>query len=625
MPENLSKLSGELDIVSRKGVENGNMRKKPVRLLWQLYPSYLFITLLALLAVGWYITVTLKEFFIGQTAKDLEGRACLVREVFNSFLSPENTEEIKDFCRKLGEDSPSDIRITIVLPSGVVVGDTKEDPDRMENHRNRPEILRALEGDVGNAKRFSTTLQEHMLYVAVPVEGQQSVAAVIRTALSTEVIDEIFESIRYKIMWGGFLVAFLAAVISFWVSRRLSLPLEKMKQGAQLFAKGELSHRLIIPRTEEMASLAAAMNQMANHLDERIKSVIRHRNELEAVLSSMKEGVIAFDLDERILSINQTAAAMFNKDPWEMENRSIQETIRIPELQKFTRNALGNGEGQECDIVVYHDKERILNVHSTPLVDSKEKKIGILVVLNDVTHLRRLENMRKDFVANVSHEIKTPLTAIQGFVETILQDSQNIPENTKRFLSIIDRHVYRLAAIIEDLLKLSRIERDGERKEMVLVETPVEDVVSTAIQMLEAKAGEKNIRIDFQGDASLSAEMESPLIEQAVLNLLDNAIKYSPPNSTIEVDIRDKAQNVHISVRDHGMGIDPEHLPRLFERFYRVDKARSRKLGGTGLGLAIVKHILQAHNGRVDVVSRPGEGSTFILQLPKKSPKFPQR
>jgi two-component system, OmpR family, phosphate regulon sensor histidine kinase PhoR len=392
-----------------------------------------------------------------------------------------------------------------------------------------------------------------------------------------------------------------------------------MTQGAQLFAKGELSHRLYIPKTQEMASLAIAMNQMANQLDERIKSVIRHRNELEAVLSSMKEGVIALDLDERILRINQAAAAMFNKDPWEMENRSIQEVIRNSELQKFTKNALKNGDGLECDIVFYQNKERVLNVHSTPWLDAKEERIGILVVLNDVTRLRRLENMRQDFVANVSHEIKTPLTAILGFVETLLQDSDKIPENTRRFLSIIDRHAHRLVAIIEDLLNLSRIERDSERKEIAMVQTPVEDVIRTAVQLLETRAEEKKIRIDFNCEDSLSADMEPPLIEQAVVNLLDNAIKYSAPDSTIEVSAAGKGNEVQISIRDHGVGIEKEHLPRLFERFYRVDKARSRKLGGTGLGLAIVKHIIQAHNGKIKVESSPGKGSTFTLHLPRKS------
>ncbi len=592
--------------------------KRPLkRLLWRLYPSYLFITLFALLSVSWYFSMAMKDFFLNQKIEELQARAIIFREILTNQFSLEKPHEINEFCKKIG--THSDIRITVIIPSGKVIGDSGEDPDKMENHGKRPEVFSALSGHLGDAIRHSTTLQERMLYVAIPVKQENSIIAVIRTAMSLAVIDKTFESITFKIIMAGVFVTFLAAGISFFVSRRLSMPLEKMTQGAQRFAKGDLSHRLYIPKTKEMASLAIALNQMATQLDERMKSVIKHRNELEAVLSSMKEGVIAFDLEERILRINQVAAAMFNKDPWEMENRSIQEAIRNSELQKFTKKALRNGEALECDIIFYQDKERVLNVHSTPLRDAKEVRIGILVVLNDVTRLRRLENMRQDFVANVSHEIKTPLTAILGFVETLLQDADKTPEDTRRFLSIIDRHVHRLVAIIEDLLNLSRIERDSDRKEISMVNVFVGDVIRTALQVLETKAEEKKIRIEYNCDDSLSADMDSPLMEQAVVNLLDNAIKYSTPGSSIEIEAEEKSGVVQISIRDHGYGIEEEHLPRLFERFYRVDKARSRKLGGTGLGLAIVKHIIQAHNGKVTVESRVGKGSTFCIQFPKKS------
>jgi two-component system, OmpR family, phosphate regulon sensor histidine kinase PhoR len=592
------------------------MKGSPRRLLWRLYPSYLFITLFALLSVSLYYSATMKDFFLRQKVEELGARAIIFRELFTSFMSLERPNEINEFCKKVGNHSG--IRITVILPSGKVIGDSGGEPAKMENHGGRPEVISAISGQIGDSIRYSNTLQERMLYVAIPVKQENSTVAVIRTALSLAVIDNIFNLIRYKIIWSGILVAFLTAGISFLVSRRLSLPLEKMTQGAQLFAKGELSHRLYIPETHEMASLAVAMNEMANQLDERLKSVIRHRNELEAVLSSMKEGVIALDLDERIIKINQVAAAMFHKDPWEIENRSIQEAIRNTELQKFIKNALKNNEGLDCDIVFYQDKERILNIHSTTLLNSKEKRIGILVVLNDVTRLRHLENMRQDFVANVSHEIKTPLTAIQGFVETLLQDSNRTPEDTNRFLSIIDRHVHRLVSMIDDLLNLSRIE-GNKQKEITMVQTDLDDVIQTAVQMMEAKAEEKKIRIEFQYENSLSAEMDAPLIEQAVVNLLDNAIKYSTFGSTIEIHAAEKNGEILINIWDHGIGIEDEHIPRLFERFYRVDKARSRKLGGTGLGLAIVKHIMQAHNGKVTVESNPGKGSTFTLHFPMKS------
>ncbi len=594
----------------------GKIEKQRKRLLWRLYPSYLFITLVALLAVSWYMSDALKDFFVAQKLRDLEARAYFFKEMFVEFLSPGDRRKIDELCKRIGERTNT--RITVILSSGVVAGDSDQNPEAMENHGNRMEIRRAILGEAGNSIRYSATLGERMMYAAIPVESGGRVAAVIRTAVALTAIDRTFQAVRLKILWAGVLVAIFAAGVSLFVSRRLSLPLERMKEGAQLFAKGELGHRLHIPNTRELAGLAMAMNQMANQLDERMKSVVRHRNELEAVLTSMKEGVIALDREERILSINQAAAAMFNKDPWEMESRSIQETIRNADLQKFVKSAFRNGNALERDIAIYQADERVLNLHSTRLLDVKGEVMGILVVLNDVTRLRRLENMRRDFVANVSHEIKTPLTAIQGFVETLLQDSGDLPENTVRFLNIIDRHVHRLVAILEDLLNLSRIESDGERKDVSFVEAPVEDVVQTAIQVVESKANSKNIRIDFDCGKGLKADMEPPLMEQAVVNLLDNAIKYSPPDSTIEVKAEDAGNNVRLSIRDHGVGIAKDHLPRLFERFYRVDKARSRNMGGTGLGLAIVKHIAQAHDGNVTVESTPGEGSVFALTFPKK-------
>ena len=593
------------------------LKKHRRKLLWHLYPSYLLITLLSLFAIGWYTSSALKDFVLEQKRVELEARAVFFGEMFREFLTPADAEKIDELCKTIGKSSAT--RITVISPLGVVLGDTEEDPAKMENHGNRAEIRQALSEGVGNSVRYSVTLRQRMMYEAVAIEKGPSSKAVVRTSVSLKAIDETFDSIVFKLAWAGGAIAFLAAGVSLFVSKRLSQPLEEMKVGAEQFARGDLSHRLLIPRNEEMAGLAIALNKMANQLDDRMKSVVKHRNELEAVLTSMKEGVIAMDLEERILSINQAAAAMFNKDPWEMENRSIQETIRNHELQKFARNALNDGAPMECDISVYQEKERILNVHSTRLMDAKEESIGILIVLNDVTRLRRLENMRRDFVANVSHEIKTPLTAIQGFVETLLQDPDDVPENTLRFLTIIDRHVKRLVAIIEDLLNLSRIEREGDRKEISFIQAPVEHVVHTAMQVVESQAESKNIRIEFKGDGSVTAEMEPPLMEQAVVNLLDNAIKYSPEDSVVEVEAKSAGQHVKLSIRDHGIGIARDHQPRLFERFYRIDKARSRKLGGTGLGLAIVKHIVQAHGGTVTVESTPGEGSVFTLVFPKKA------
>ncbi|MGD8549169.1 MAG: ATP-binding protein, partial [Desulfobacterales bacterium] len=507
-------------------------------------------------------------------------------------------------------------RITVILPSGIVIGDSDDDPNRMDNHALRPEVIQAKKGNVGRAIRFSTTLQQKMMYVAVPLMEQKRIVAVIRTSLPVTSIDEKLKSIQAQIAFGGLLIAFVAAGISLYVSRRISRPIEKMKEGAEHFARGELFHRLPETDLEEIGSLADALNQMAVQLDDRIKTIIDQRNELEAILSSMEEGVIAFDMDERIISINQSAARIFETIPEEMLNRSIQEVIRNPELQQFVTQALSSTDNLEGDITLYHKGERIIYLHSTSLRGSSGDQIGILVVMNDVTQVRRLENIRRDFAANVSHEIKTPLTAIKGFVETLRHGSVKKPEEIERFLSIIEKHVNRLTAILEDLISLSRIEQDDEKQAIKLQKRPLKNVLQTAIGSCREKADLKHITIDSVCEDNMLAMIDSPLLEQAIVNLLDNAIKYSDEGSSVHVSSFQKDDSIIISVQDHGIGITKEHLPRLFERFYRADKARSRKLGGTGLGLAIVKHITQAHGGTATVESTPGKGSTFSLHLP---------
>jgi len=321
--------------------------------------------------------------------------------------------------------------------------------------------------------------------------------------------------------------------------------------------------------------------------------------------------------DERIISINQTATQMFESIPSDMLGRSIQEVIKDSKMQDFLKQALSIAEPAEGDITMCNNDERILHTRSTSLCDVKESRIGTLIVLNDVTQLRRLENMRSDFVENVSHEIKTPLTTIKGFVETLRHGAMDHPKKAERFLGIIEKHVNRLVAIIEDLLNLSKIEKEGELKKIKLEKGRIKDVIQTAIQVCQTKAQQKKIRIDLMCKDEISARIDPLLLEQAVVNLLDNAIKYSKKKSSVQVEAILKDKEIIISFHDYGIGIAQKHLPRLFERFYRVDKARSRKLGGTGLGLAIVKHIVQAHGGHVTVESIPGEGSTFSIHIPK--------
>ena len=566
-------------------------------------------------AVSWYASGAMRHFFLEQTATDLEARAALLDKQIKVLLSSLRGETIDAICKEAGRLSAT--RITVILPDGTVIGDSRETPRLMDNHANRPEIATALAGQTGSSLRFSKTLMQEMLYVAVPIKDRQGIVAVLRTSLPATAVETEIRSIQLKIALGGCIIALLAAGISWAISRRISRPIEQMKKSAEQFAGGDLSHRLTSPATEEMAGLADALNQMAAQLDSRIETVINQRNQLETVLASMLEGVIAVDSEERIVSINRVAAQLFENEPENCRDKSIQEVIRSPALQQFIQSALSNPGPAEEDITVFQNEERVIDVKSSPLLDANQQQKGALVVFNDVTQMRRLENMRRDFVANVSHEIKTPLTAIKGFVETLQQGRVDKAEENERFLGIIQKHVDRLNSIVEDLLALSRIEQEDEHKEISFQQVKIEDIFQAAVQLCQSKAEEKKIRIDMDCEKDATAIFDPTLIEQAVVNLLDNALKYSEPQSTVMLKSNQQNSEVIISVQDHGIGIAQKHLPRLFERFYRADKARSRKMGGTGLGLAIVKHIAQAHGGHVNVESQLGEGSRFSIHLPQ--------
>jgi two-component system phosphate regulon sensor histidine kinase PhoR len=586
-----------------------------IKLIWRLFGSYLLITILALLAIGWLASTFMQRFYLGQTTDDLKARAELLKAQVSAYLDPPQSADIDALCKSAGRLSGT--RFTAILRDGTVVGDSREEPRHMDNHAGRPEIVKALAGQTGQSTRYSKTLLQRMMYVAVPVKSSSGVAAVIRAAIPITAIDDALKSLRLKMLFGGIAVAILAAGISLLMSRQYSHPVKEMKQGAIRFAEGDLAHRLPIPDSEEMAGLAEAMNRMAEQLNRRIDTIIRQRNELQTVLTSMLEGVIAVDKDERIVSMNPAAARWFGSERSKVQDRSIPEVVRNLSLQQFITEAVDSSEPRENDITVFQNGERVLNVKSSPLLGADQSQIGALIMFNDVTQLRRLETMRRDFVANVSHEIKTPLTAIKGFVETLQQVNVDDPAESQRFLGIIKKHVDRLSAIIEDLLSLARIEQQDDSLGIHVEPTNLGDVCKSALQIVRAKASEKNIRVVLNCDQQLMADCDPTLMEQAVVNLLDNAIKYSDHGKSIEVSARTENGDAVIEVRDEGIGIAKKHLPRLFERFYRVDKARSRNMGGTGLGLAIVKHIAQVHGGQVTIDSTLGQGSTFVIRLPK--------
>ena len=604
------------------------------KLIWQIFPSSLVVILAAITVVTWYGSSSLQSFYYEQMGSALEDRASLIKDRVSQLMFSDKIDDLRAFSRKVGRQAST--RITVIDLDGKVVADSNEDPATMDLHGTRPEILEAYGGKTGISIRFSRTLQEKLMYVAIPLKWSQNgvfpdktaenVKAVLRMSVSVTAIDKTLRNVQVKIALGAIVVVCLAALVTLFVSRRISRPLEEMTQSAERFSQGDFSHSMSLSQSAsasiEVAALAASMDRMGKQLDDRIKTIVSQRNALEAVFSSMIESVLAVDTEERVMSINSSCARLFNVDQQKVQGRMIQEVVRNIKLQEQIQQVLKNQVPLESEIVQQEAQgDLFLQTHAVPLNDGSEKNIGVLVVMNDVTRIRRLENVRRDFVANVSHELKTPITSIKGYVETLLDGAMDNKEDASHFLKVVVKQTDRLHAIIEDLLSLSRIEKEAEEGEVVLAAGKVHQVLDAVVEACQLKAAEKNITISCNCPPELQANMNTTLLEQAVVNLVVNAIKYSDDESDVSVRAEEGAEadgtkQVIISVEDSGVGIAQKHLPRLFERFYRSDQARSRKLGGTGLGLAIVKHIVQAHGGDVSVQSQEGKGTSFFIILP---------
>ena len=586
----------------------------PRRLLWQIFLPYVAVILVSLIAVSWFASTALRDFYNDQVAANLKRESFLLRRHMKPLIQEQQWAEIDSMCKQFG--SRAGTRITVILPDGRVVGDTERDPVTMDDHSQRPEVLQAVATEVGQAVRYSDTLDVDMMYVAVSLRERGDLVGIVRTSVPLLEIRQGILALYSRIFQGGFIVAIAAAFLALFITRRITRPLEEMKEGAVRLARGDLEYRLPVPESTEIGSLAESMNQMVAQLEDRIRAVVQQRNELEAVLSSMVEGVLAVDLKENLISINRAAATLLGVDGREVFGLPMNKVTGNVDLLQFVSQTLTSANPIESDLIFGEEEERYLQAHGTVLRDDEEKPIGALVVLNDITRLQKLENLRRDFVANVSHEIKTPITSIKGFVETLLDGALDNTQAARRFLGIVAKQADRLNLLITDLLSLSRIEKEEDEGEIQLDLQPVRPSLEAAIQACEPQANEKDIQIDLRCPEDSLAEINAPLLEQAIVNLVDNAIKYSDSHRRVTVETNGNSHELAIRVIDEGYGIAEEHRSRLFERFYRVDKARSRNLGGTGLGLAIVKHISRAHRGRVTVRSRIGKGTTFTIHLP---------
>ena len=584
------------------------------RLLWQLYPSYLLVILLCTLAVAAFSLRSVEAFHLEQVKADLAAKCRLIERQAGEYVAPDRRQALQQLTDDLSERAH--VRITVIALDGTVLSDSDKGARTMANHATRPEVVRALAGQVGQSVRYSRTLRTDMVYVAVPVRGPGGITAVVRTASPMTDVYAALSALSKRIWIVGLLVAALAAAISMLVSRRVSRSLGEVADAAEQFAEGDLAHSVPLLGTLELDRLAVSLNRMAARLGGQIDAISRRSKEHEAVLASMAEGVLSVDHRQRVIGMNNAAARMLDADAEQARGRALQEVTRNVLLERFVAGVLSGRAPAEAEIVLHDGADRQVRLRGEVLHDADERDMGALIVMSDLTRMRRLENVRRDFVAAVSHELRTPVTAIQGFVETLRDGAVSDPQRAAKFLDILSRQAERLGNIIEDLLALSRVDQDVEARAIDFVRSPVRDVLCAAVADCNLAAAERNVSVGVDCDAGVTARMRAQLIEQALVNLLDNAIKYSPAGSRVVVEARSAGGSTVIRVRDQGCGIAPEHLSRIFESFYCVDKSHSRTMGGTGLGLAIVKHIVQAHGGRVTVESTVGEGSVFCLHLP---------
>ncbi|MDG5813680.1 ATP-binding protein [Chitinispirillales bacterium ANBcel5] len=591
------------------------MRLKPI--FWQLFPSYSLLTIVALVIIVIFITSVIERFHFQQTETKITERISLVQDNFKKAIKENNYSLADSLAKRYGESAR--MRFSVILPDGTVIADTDKKPQVMDNHLNRPEILQALAGETGTTSRYSISVNRDMQYSAKALHDENGkLIGFIRASVSIDFIRKSLSRVNEKIALMLLLLILVTALVSLALSRYLSNRIKHLQTGAQFFAKGNLDHKLSGSGALEFEMLARSMNHMAMQLKERLETISTQRNEQETILNSMREGVLAIGLDQKIIKINKPAETIIGLDIEAARGKFVQESIRNSELHKLIKNLLSTLKPTEEELRLLQPDgtECVLQVHGTLLLNSSNSPCGILVVLNDITRLKKLEQMRKDLVANVSHELRTPLTSIKGFVETILAGAKNNPHDTERFLNIISRHVSRLDSIIGDLLDLSKLEKDIEMEDINLKVLPLEPVCIQAVDVCQSKASAKDIKINMLGSHNIKANIDPFMLEQALVNLIDNAIKYSDDNTTVDISISSDVNKAIISVQDQGYGIEKLHLPRIFERFYRVDKARSRKLGGTGLGLSIVRHIVLAHKGTISVKSDYGRGTCFTIILP---------
>ena len=563
-------------------------------------PSKWFLGLAILLAdlllvIYLALRLTLPPYLVRQIETDLRRDAIVMREVFESRVKTgqPDAEEINQLSHDLAKKTG--LRITVIGPGGTVIGESDKPESELkniENHLQRPEVQQALREDIGSATRHSDTIGVDLLYVAVPIRNDNLVG-IVRVAMPLVEIQHTTARVLHTVAVASLLVGLAAVPILFWLSRRVTRPILQMREVAGRVARGDFSEKAPARVSGELGDLATALNDMSSQLSAHIRELSEEKADLSAILAGMTEGVLVVRPDGRIRLTNQALRSPFAISE-EAVGKTVLEAFRNVPLHELVSEVIQKGDVAARELTFLTPNEHAYELSATRLQDDHGVLTGLIVVFHDITRIRQFENTRKEFVANVSHELRTPLSIIKGYVETLLDEQPPDEETARQFLQTVQRHSHRLEALIADLLSISALESQQARLNFEPVS--MRAAAQTVLDELARQAFERFVAVSLEIPDQLPAvRADAQRLHQVLFNLLDNAIKYTPSGGHVTIRAEEKDGFIETTVADDGPGIGPEHLPHVFERFYRVDKARSRELGGTGLGLSIVKHIVQSH------------------------------
>ncbi|HFI5992372.1 TPA: two-component system histidine kinase PnpS [Listeria monocytogenes] len=581
--------------------------------------SFFILFFVVMVIVGIFFGELMKSTYLNMKENQLEDDAKILLQTTNM----ENLDLDKDAATiqksldPLGEDI--DARITVIDSKGDVVADTKKDPEKLDNHMNRPEVTDILKKgeSVGISIRESDSLGYSMLYVAVPVKHQSKTDGVLRISISLESVDAAVAK-----LWGNLALIFgialvIIAAISVFIARKITRPVREIIEVSTDLANHKYDSRIHGKISGELQDLSISVNTLAESLETQMFEIKQNEQRLNAIVQNLVSGVMLINVDKQVIMTNRTMYQILGET--EITGKPFYEVIKSFALSQLIEATFETKTIQQKEIILYFPREMILDASVSPILGENGEITGIILLLHDITQIRHLENVRSEFVTNVSHELKTPVTALKGFAETLLDGAMYDEMLLKKFLTIIKEESDRLHRLIMDILALSRIEQNPVPENVELVE--VDEVIEQSARTIFEMATEKNIQVIIPEKTipSVTIETDRDKLQQILINLLSNAINYTPVDGKVEVKLIEQEAEVIIEVTDNGIGIPAKDIDRVFERFYRVDKARSRHSGGTGLGLSIVKHLVENCGGRIEVESQEEVGSTFRVTLPKKA------